>query len=57
MHRRTLDSLKAEPDYWRAYRAVFGYAYAEQLARVTQPFLVLAPRDDLWELTERALPL
>ena len=57
VHRRTLDILKAEPDNWRVFHAVFDYAYAEQLARVTQPFLVLAPRDDLWELTERALPL
>lgn len=56
VHRRTLDVLKAEPDAWRAYHAVFDYAFAAQLARVTQPLLVLAPRDDLWELTERALP-
>ena len=57
VHRRTLDVLAAEPDAWRAYHAVFDYPFAERLARVAQPFLVLAPRDDLWELTERNLPL
>lgn len=51
VHRRTLDILKAEPDNWRVFHAVYDYAFAEQHAGVTQPFLVLTPRDDLWKLT------
>ena len=57
IHQRTLDVLKAEPDAWWAYHSVFDYAFAEALARVTQPLLVLAPRDDLWELTQTGLAL
>ena len=54
---RVRDHLIAGPNVWWTYHAVFDYPLAERLAQVTQPFLALAPHDDLWTQTERALPL
>ena len=54
---RVRDHLIAGPDVWWTYHAVFDYPLAERIAQVTQPLLVLAPHDDLWAQTERALPL
>lgn len=54
---RVRDHLIAGPDVWWTYHAVFDYPLAERVAQVTQPLLVLAPHDDLWAQTERALPL
>jgi pimeloyl-ACP methyl ester carboxylesterase len=50
---RLLQELLPGPNVWWPYRAVFDYPMAERLARLEQPVLVLAPRDDLWEQTER----
>ena len=57
VHQRTIDVLRSQPGTWLAYHSVFAHDFAGALAQVTQPLLVLAPRDDLWELTEAALPL
>src|SRR5207253_5564722 len=56
-HTRVMDMLKASPEYWQAYHSVFDYPMAERLGLIEQPFLVLAPHDDLWELTRRSLEL
>jgi pimeloyl-ACP methyl ester carboxylesterase len=50
---RLLQELLAGPNVWWPYRAVFEYPMAEQLRRLNQPVLVLAPHDDLWEQTAR----
>ncbi|HUD95507.1 alpha/beta fold hydrolase [Sphingobium sp.] len=42
--------------YW-GYAAVYGYDLATALPRLTQPVLLIAPEDDLWEPTQRAAPL
>jgi len=50
------DALRgAEHRTW-GHRAAFEYSYADHLPRVTQPVLVLNPRDDLWEYTPRVAP-
>lgn len=54
---RVRDHLIAGPNVWWTYHAVFDYPLADRLGRIRQPFLVLAPHDDLWTQTERALPL
>ena len=54
---RVRDHLIAGPDVWWTYHAVFDYPMGERVAAVTQPFLVLAPHDDLWAQTERGLAL
>jgi pimeloyl-ACP methyl ester carboxylesterase len=50
---RLLQELLAGPNVWWPYKAVFDYAMAEQLRRLEQPVLVLAPDDDLWQQTAR----
>lgn len=57
VHARVLDHLRAGPNVWWTYHAVFDYPTAERLAQVRQPLLVLGPHDDLWEQTRRAIPL
>ena len=52
MHERVLDNMDSWPYYWWTYHSVFDYPTAERCAAVTQPFLVLAPHDDLWAQTE-----
>lgn len=42
--------------YW-GYAAVYGYDLAAALPQLTQPVLLIAPEDDLWEPTQRAAPL
>lgn len=54
---RVRDHLIAGPDVWWTYHAVFDYLIGVRVAEIAQPFLVLAPHDDLWAQTERALPL
>jgi pimeloyl-ACP methyl ester carboxylesterase len=54
IHERVLDHLRAGPDVWWTYHAVFDYPAAERIPLIGQPFLVLAPHDDLWEPTKRA---
>ena len=54
---RVRDHLLAGPNVWWTYHAVFDYPVGERVQQVRQPFLVLAPHDDLWAQTERSLPL
>jgi pimeloyl-ACP methyl ester carboxylesterase len=54
VHSRVLDHLRAGPDVWWTYHAVFDYPAAERAAAIRQPFLVFGPHDDLWETTRRA---
>jgi pimeloyl-ACP methyl ester carboxylesterase len=48
------DALRSGPDGWWGPAASFAWAGHERLALVTQPTLVLRPRDELWEPTLRA---
>ena len=57
VHARVLDHLRAGPQTWWTYHAVFDYPLADQLAGVRQPFLVLGPHDDLWVQTRRVVGL
>ena len=54
VHARVLDHLRAGPDVWWTYHAVFDYPAGERAAAVRQPFTVFGPHDDLWETTRRA---
>jgi pimeloyl-ACP methyl ester carboxylesterase len=56
LHARVLDHLATPYSRW-TYHAVYDYPTAERVQQIRQPFLVLAPHDDLWTQTERALPL
>lgn len=49
--------LKAWPDAWRMFHCVFDHPTAELAAQVRQPLLVLAPGDELREITLRSFPL
>lgn len=51
------DTLRAGHRYWWGHRAAFRYAMQDHLPDVAQPVLVLRPRDDLWEQTDRARSL
>jgi pimeloyl-ACP methyl ester carboxylesterase len=53
----TLDALRAGPNFWWTFKNAIEYPMAEKLPRVTQPLLVLAPHDDLWEMTQRAIEI
>lgn len=53
---RVRDQLIAGPDVWWTHHAVFDYPLADRIARVAQPLLVLAPRDDVWMQSQRPLP-
>ena len=54
---RVRDHLIAGPNVWWTYHAVFDYPVGARVQEVRQPFLVLAPHDDLWAQTERSLSL
>jgi pimeloyl-ACP methyl ester carboxylesterase len=54
---RLIEELIAAPALEQAYFAVYDYPTAERLTSITQPLLVLAPHDDLIEITRRARPL
>ncbi|MGI9658653.1 MAG: alpha/beta fold hydrolase [Gaiellaceae bacterium] len=56
MHKRVVDHMDSWPNFWWTYHAVFEYPTAERLAQVRQPFLVLAPHDDLWTQTQHGRP-
>jgi len=49
---RVLDHMDSWPYFWWTYHSVFDYPTAERVATVTQPFLTLAPHDDLWAQTQ-----
>ncbi len=55
VHTRMLDHLRAAPNVWWTYHAVFDYAVGERTALIRQPFVVFGPHDDLWEPTRRAV--
>ena len=57
MHSRTFEHLDSSPDFWRTYIAVIDHPHREQIPQVTQPFLVLAPGDHLYEQTLAARDL
>jgi pimeloyl-ACP methyl ester carboxylesterase len=51
------DKLRNGPRAWWGAHAAMHWAGADRLPRVSQPVLVLRPRDDLWDVTPRARPL
>jgi len=51
------DKLRSGPQAWWGASAAMRWPAQERLPRVSQPVLVLRPRDDLWEVTPRARPL
>jgi pimeloyl-ACP methyl ester carboxylesterase len=57
VQQRVLDHLRAGPDVWWTYHAVFDYPVGERVGLIRQPFVVFAPHDDLWEPTSRAAAL
>jgi hypothetical protein len=56
-HARALDHLRAGPNVWWTYHAVFDYPVGDRAALIRQPFVVFGPHDDLWESTRRATAL
>lgn len=52
-----VDHLRASPNYYWTFNAAFDYPTAERIGRISQPLLVMAPHDDLWEQMQRAIPL
>jgi pimeloyl-ACP methyl ester carboxylesterase len=56
-HAQVVKHLKAYPDAWRMFHAVFDHPIAERLPAVRQPLLVLAPNDEIFETTRRARAL
>ena len=56
-HAQVVKHLKAFPDAWRMFHAVFDHPLTERLPAVRQPFLVLAPNDEILEPTRRARAL
>jgi pimeloyl-ACP methyl ester carboxylesterase len=51
------EKLRNGPQAWWGAHAAIHWPAAERLPRVSQPVLVLRPRDDLWEVTPRAREL
>jgi pimeloyl-ACP methyl ester carboxylesterase len=51
------DKLRNGPRAWWGASAAMRYAAAERLPAITQPVLVLRPKDDLWDVTPRARTL
>ncbi len=51
------DHLRASPNFYWTFSAAFDYPTVDRTGSITQPLLVLAPHDDLWQQMERAIPL
>lgn len=51
------ENLRSGPRAYWGYAAVYGFDLETALKTLTQPTLVIAPEDDLWEPTQRAIPL
>jgi pimeloyl-ACP methyl ester carboxylesterase len=47
----------ASVDAWKTFHAAFDYPIVERICTLSAPFLVIAARDEIWDLTQRALPL
>jgi pimeloyl-ACP methyl ester carboxylesterase len=48
------EKLRNGPRAWWGANAVMNYGARERLSQIKQPCLVLRPKDDLWEATQRA---
>lgn len=57
MQSRAFEHIDSSPDFWRTYIAVIDHPHREQIPKVRQPFLVLAPGDHLHEQTLAARDL
>jgi pimeloyl-ACP methyl ester carboxylesterase len=57
VHRQAFNSLRAGPALQWTIESVMAHETGALAQRVRQPFLVLAPHDDVWSQTERMLPL
>jgi len=55
--RWVVDHLRASPNYYWTFSAAFDYPTVDRIGSITQPLLVMAPHDDLWQQMERAIPL
>jgi pimeloyl-ACP methyl ester carboxylesterase len=51
-----VDHLRASPNYYWTFSAAFDYPTVDRIGSITQPLLVMAPHDDLWQQMERAIP-
>jgi pimeloyl-ACP methyl ester carboxylesterase len=51
------ENLRSGPRAYWGYEAVYGYDLEAALPRLRQPVLLIAPEDDLWLPTQRAVPL
>jgi pimeloyl-ACP methyl ester carboxylesterase len=51
------ENLRSGPRAYWGYQAVYGYDLEAALPRLRQPVLVIAPEDDLWLPSQRAVPL
>lgn len=54
---RVLDDVRAWPSSAPTYASLFDYEIGERLRQISQPLLVMAPRDDIWVQTQRGLEL
>ena len=54
---RFAEKLRNGPRAWWGASAAMRYPARERLPRISQPVLVLRPRDDLWDVTPRAREL
>ena len=53
-HRWTVEHL-ASVESWRTFHAAFDYPIVERIGELTVPLLVIAARDETWEMTQRVL--
>lgn len=56
VHALVVRHIKAWPDAWRMFHCVFDYPVGDRVAEVRQPLLVIAPGDELREITLRSFP-
>ena len=57
IHERLVDHIDSSPDFWQTYLAILDHPHAQQLSQIGQPFLVLAPRDHIYEQAHAARDL
>ena len=56
IQREVAEGLVAGEQAWWGHQAAFKVQHALELPKVEQPILLLCPKDDLWEATQRARP-